>query len=133
MLLPRWVQVVAGIVLLAWAGLSLAGSIALLRMEPPRNWLFFKTVSVVLLLASAWVLSKAWALIRGPGAGASPLLSPWVIRLFAIGFGAMPLLALLLGTASFWEIAAGGAFNLIVAAQLLRAVGRGGADEHDDE
>ena len=40
--------------------------------------------------------------------------------MFAICFGAMPLLALLLGTASFWEIAAGGAFNLILAAQLLR-------------
>ena len=78
MLLPRRVQIAAGIVLLAWAGLSLTGSIALLRMEPSRNWLLFT-----------------------------------------------------LGTASFWEIATGGAFNLIVAAQLLRAVGR--ADEHDDE
>jgi hypothetical protein len=96
--LPRAVQVVSGIVLIGWAGLSLAGSIAVLLMEPIRNWLLTKTVGALLLLGSMWGVAKAVAMVRGPSSQQSSLLSPLLMRGFAVAFASLPLVALLLGT-----------------------------------
>jgi hypothetical protein len=100
--LRRPVQIVSGIVLLAWAGLSFWGSMAILLMEPIRNWLLTKTIGALLLFGSAWGIVKAIAMVRGPSSPRSTLLSTNLIRGFAIAFAALPVLALLLGTTSLW-------------------------------
>jgi hypothetical protein len=95
-------------VLLAWACLCLAGSIALMWLEPRRNWLLTKTIAALLLFGSVWGIVKTIAMIRGPSSPQSTLLSTSLIRGFAIAFAALPVVALLLGTTTLWAGLLGG-------------------------
>lgn len=119
--LPRWIQVVSGLVLLAWVALCLAGSAALLIMEPRRNWLLTKTIGLLLLLGSMWGVAKCIAMIRGPASPHSALISPWVLRGFAVMFAAFPILGLMAGTVTLWPALLGLIFNASVAYGLFRS------------
>lgn len=135
MALPRAVQIVSGLILLGWTGLCLAGSIAVLVMEPIRNWLFTKTMGGLLLLGSVWGIAKAVSLIIGPSTPHSALVSPWVIRGFGVMFFMFPIFGLLAGTVTSWEGGIAVLFNLWVAYSLFRATADDGSDdvEEDDE
>jgi hypothetical protein len=74
-------------------------------------------------------VGKAVTLIRGPRDRLAPFMSIWVIRGFAVAFGAMPFLALLAGTATGWQVLIGGGVNLVIAYRLLRAASEPDADE----
>lgn len=133
MALPRAVQIVSGLILLGWAGLCLAGSIALLLMEPIRNWLFTKTVGGLLLLGSVWAIAKTVSLIRGPSTPHSALVSPWVIRGFGVMFFMFPIFGLMAGTVSSWDGAIAVLFNLWVAYSLFRASADHGHDDGEED
>jgi hypothetical protein len=119
--LPRWIQVIAGLVLLAWVGVCTAGAVALIVMEPRRNWLFTKTVGGLLLLGSIWGIAKCIAMIRGPASADSALISPWVLRGFAVAFAAFPILGLMAGTVTLLPALLGLLFNASVAYGLFRS------------
>ena len=129
--LPRAVQIASGLLLLAWAALCLAGSIALLWMEPRRNWLLTKTVGGLLLAGSVWGIAKAIAMIRGPSTPHSSLLSINTMRGFAIAFASLPFIALMLGTVSFWPGVLGCISYAWIAYRILRATSAEPAAEPD--
>lgn len=138
MQLSRPVQIASGLLLLAWAALCLAGSVALLWMEPRRNWLLTKTVGGLLLAGSVWGIAKAIAMIRGPSTPFSPLLSLNTIRGFAIAFASLPFVALALGTVSFWPGVLGCVSYGWIAYQILRSTtaapaGDPGVDLDDED
>ncbi len=133
MALPRAVQIVSGLILLGWTGLCLAGSIALLLMEPMRNWLFTKTMGGLLLLGSVWGIAKSIGLIRGPATPHSELISPWVIRGFGVMFFMFPIFGLMAGTVTSWEGGIAVLFNLWVAYSLFRSTADDGRDDENDD
>ena len=128
MALPRFVQIVSGLVLLAWACLCLAGSIALVWMEPRRNWLLTKTIGALLLFGSVWGIVKAIAMVRGPSSPQSTLLSTGLIRGFAIAFAALPVVALLLGTTTLWVGLLGCISYSWIAYTVFRSTGTPASD-----
>ena len=129
MALPRLVQIVSGLVLLAWACLCLAGSIALTWMEPRRNWLLTKTIGALLLFGSVWGIVKAIAIVRGPSSPQT-LLSTGLIRGFAIAFAALPVVALLLGTTTLWAGLLGCISYSWIAYMVFRSTGAPASDAH---
>lgn len=128
-------QVVSGIVLTGWAGLCLAGSIALLWMDPRRNWLLTKTIGALLLFGSVWGIVKAIAMVKGPSTPHSTLLSTKLMRGFAIAFASLPLFALLLGTTTLWTGLLGCVSYSWIAYTIFRSTGAPASDtewEFDD-
>ena len=132
---PRFVQIVSGLALVAWAGLCLAGSVALLWMEPRRNWLLTKTIGALLLFGSVWGIVKAIAIVRGPSSPHSTLLSTNLMGGFAIAFAALPVVALVLGTTTLWTGLLGCISYAWIAYTVFRSTGAPASDaqwEFDD-
>ena len=131
MAIPRLVQVTAGVVLLAWSGLSFVGAFAIIQMVPVRSPVLTKMIGILLACGSAWGVVKAIALVRGPSSSGGHLLSPITFYALGIVLALMPAYALLSGAVRSWATLAQTVFALFVAYRIFRA-GSTPNDDHDD-
>lgn len=99
--LPRWVQISAGILLLAWAGLALVGSATIVIAPPGQSPQLSRVLGVVLVAGSLWGVLAAGRLVVGrerPGGG---LLTPRALRVTGVAVGAILVVGIARG--AFWS------------------------------
>lgn len=84
-MIPRWVQIPAGLFLLALSILCTAGSIAAFVQGFQEHRALLFLVATVLLVGSLWVAVKAVELVRGRQLAGGGLMSPLALRVTAVG------------------------------------------------
>jgi hypothetical protein len=93
---PRWVQVLAGLVLALLALFCGFASVTMLVVPNEKSPIFTVVIGLVLLLGCLWVLEKCFRLLSGRK-NQGGLMAPNTLRVVSFFFLALPVVGLFTG------------------------------------